>query len=62
MRAEHWDGVAKFIPPDDPTLLRLALRSLINHSRLRNTLAMRAQRPALGCSALARTEAAACAS
>lgn len=73
---EHWDGVAIFVPPDDPLLLRLALRSLIEEPRLRNTLAMRARRRALEYSArrmalaylraydaaLARREAAACAS
>jgi glycogen(starch) synthase len=73
---EHWEGVAIFVPPDDPTLLRLALRSLIEDPRLRHTLAMRARRRALGYStrrmalayldvydaALARWEATACAS
>lgn len=73
---EHWDGVAIFVPPDDATLLRLALSSLIEDPRLRQTLAMRARRRALGFSArrmalaylgvydaaLARREAAACVS
>jgi glycogen(starch) synthase len=73
---EHWDGVAIFVPPDDPTLLRLALRSLIEDPQLRHTLAMRARRRALGYSprrmalayldvyqaVLAQREAAACAS
>ena len=73
---EHWDGVAIFVPPEDASLLRLALRSLIEDPRLRHTLAMRARRRALGYSArrmalaylrvydvaLARREAAACAS
>jgi glycosyltransferase involved in cell wall biosynthesis len=48
---EHWDGVAIFVPPDDPGLLRLALRSLIDDPQLRQTLAMRARRRALGYSA-----------
>jgi glycosyltransferase involved in cell wall biosynthesis len=73
---EHWDGVAIFVPPDDPVLLRLALRSLIEDSRLRDTLAVRARRRALEYSArrmalaylraydaaFARREAAPCAS
>jgi glycosyltransferase involved in cell wall biosynthesis len=73
---EHWDGVAIFVPPDDADLLRLALSSLIDDPQLRHTLAMRARRRALGFStrrmalaylrvyeaALARKEAAACAS
>ena len=48
---EHWDGVAIFVPPNDPAVLRLALRSLIEDPRLRHTLAMRARRRALGYSA-----------
>ena len=48
---EHWDGVAIFVAPDDPALLRLALRSLIEDPQLRHTLAMRARRRALGYSA-----------
>jgi len=45
---EHWDGIAIFVPPDDADLLRLALTSLIEDPRLRQTLAMRARRRALG--------------
>ena len=48
---EHWDGVAVFIPPDDTDLLGIALTSLIEDARLRQTLAMRARRRALGFSA-----------
>ncbi|HEX2217984.1 MAG TPA: glycosyltransferase family 4 protein [Gemmatimonadales bacterium] len=48
---EHWDGIAIFVPPDDPELLRLALTSLIEDPQLRHTLAMRARRRALGFSA-----------
>jgi glycosyltransferase involved in cell wall biosynthesis len=48
---EHWDGVAIFVPPDDSGLLNLALRSLIDDPQLRQTLAMRARRRALGYSA-----------
>jgi len=40
--------VAIFVPPDDATLLRLALLSLIEDPQLRQTLAMRARRRALG--------------
>lgn len=73
---ENWDGVAVFVPADDAALLRVALMSLIDDARLRNTLAMRAHRRAQGYSArrmarayldiyggaLAGREAAACAS
>lgn len=73
---EHWDGVAVFVPPDEPAVLRLALTSLIEDPQLRHTLAMRARRRALGFSprrmalgylgvydaALAGKEAPACAS
>ena len=45
---EHWEGVAIFVPPDDATLLRLALLALIEDPQLRQTLAMRARRRALG--------------
>jgi glycosyltransferase involved in cell wall biosynthesis len=48
---EHWDGVAVFVPPDDDDLLRMALTSLIEDARLRQTLAMRSRRRALGFSA-----------
>lgn len=48
---ENWDGVAVFVPPDDADLLRLALTALIEDARLRQTLAMRARRRALGFSA-----------
>lgn len=45
---ELWDGVAVFVPPDDPGLLRTALDALIEDPDLRWTLAMRARRRALG--------------
>ena len=45
---EHWDGVAIFVPPDDPGLLALALRALIDDPQLRQTMAMRARRRGLG--------------
>ena len=45
---EHWDGVAIFVPPDDPGLLGLALRALIDDPQLRQTMAMRARRRGLG--------------
>ena len=73
---EHWDDVAVFVAPDDPALLRLALRSLMHDARLRHTLGMQARRRALQYSArrmaraylrvyetaLERREATACAS
>ena len=45
---ELWDGVAIFVPPDDPDTLRAALGALADDPRLRQTLAMRARRRALG--------------
>jgi glycosyltransferase involved in cell wall biosynthesis len=45
---ETWDGVAIFVAPDDHATLRLALEALILDPQLRQTLAMRARRRALG--------------
>jgi glycosyltransferase involved in cell wall biosynthesis len=45
---ETWDGVAVFVPPDDDRMLRVALEGLIGDPALRQTLAMRARRRALG--------------
>lgn len=45
---ELWDGVAIFVPPDDPATLRAALSALADDPGLRQTLAMRARRRALG--------------
>jgi glycosyltransferase involved in cell wall biosynthesis len=45
---ETWDGVAIFVPPDDAATLRVALDALIEDPPLRQTLAMRARRRALG--------------
>jgi glycosyltransferase involved in cell wall biosynthesis len=47
---ELWDGVAVFVPPDQPDTLRSALDALIRDSALREALAMRARRRALGLS------------
>jgi glycogen synthase len=44
---ELWDGRAIFVPPEQPQLLSDAIRALIDDSRLRLTLAMRARRRAL---------------
>jgi len=44
---ERWDGAAVFVDPDEHTILRLAIESLIADSGLRHTLAMRARRRAL---------------
>ena len=43
---ELWDGAAVFVSPDEQPTLRLAIRSLIEDSGLRNALAMRARRRA----------------
>ena len=48
---ETWDGVAVFVPPDDHATLRLALQTVIEDPALRQTLAMRARRRALGLTA-----------
>ena len=45
---ETWDGVAVFVPPDDERILREALTTVIEDPALRQTLAMRARRRALG--------------
>lgn len=45
---ELWDGVAIFVPPDEPETLRSALEALVQDQGLRHTLAMRARRRALG--------------
>jgi glycogen(starch) synthase len=45
---ELWDGVAIFVPPDEPETLRAALVALVEDQGLRHTLAMRARRRALG--------------
>ena len=45
---ELWDGVAIFVPPDEPETLRDALVTLIQDRGLRQTLAMRGRRRALG--------------
>lgn len=45
---ELWDGVALFVSPEDPDTLRLAIQSLTEDPGLRQTLAMRARRRALG--------------
>jgi len=45
---ELWDGVAIFVPPDEPETLRAALEALIQDQGLRQTLAMRGRRRALG--------------
>jgi glycogen synthase len=45
---ESWDGVAIFVPPDEPDTLRTALEALVHDQGLRQTLAMRARRRALG--------------
>lgn len=45
---ELWDGVAIFVPPDEPETLRAALEALARDQGLRQTLAMRARRRALG--------------
>ena len=45
---ELWDGVAIFVPPEDPDTLRAALTALADDPGLRQTLAMRARRRALG--------------
>jgi glycosyltransferase involved in cell wall biosynthesis len=45
---ELWDGVAIFVPPVDPDTLRAALTALADDPGLRQTLAMRARRRALG--------------
>jgi glycogen(starch) synthase len=42
-----WDGAAIFVPPDEPSLLRLAIETLADEPGLRGTLAMRARRRAL---------------
>jgi glycogen(starch) synthase len=44
---ELWDGRAVFVPPDEPSMLRVALEALINDPGLRESLAMRARRRAL---------------
>ncbi|HEX6617870.1 MAG TPA: glycosyltransferase [Gemmatimonadales bacterium] len=44
---ELWDGVAIFVPPDEPDTLRAALAALADDPGLRQTLAMRARRRAL---------------
>jgi glycosyltransferase involved in cell wall biosynthesis len=45
---ELWEGCAVFISPDDPGTLRLAVEGLIDDPGLRQALAMRARRRALG--------------
>jgi glycogen synthase len=45
---ELWDGVAIFVSPDEPETLRAALEALVQDQGLRQTLAMRARRRALG--------------
>jgi glycosyltransferase involved in cell wall biosynthesis len=47
---ELWEGVALFVPPDDPGALRAALESLIRDPSLRARLATDARRRALACS------------
>jgi glycosyltransferase involved in cell wall biosynthesis len=47
---EQWDGVAIFVPPDDGATLQGALTALIDDPPLRQLLAMRARRRALGLS------------
>ncbi|MGH7509201.1 MAG: glycosyltransferase family 4 protein [Gemmatimonadales bacterium] len=42
-----WGGEAVFVDPDDPVTMRMAIQALIDDSRLRGTLAMRARRHAL---------------
>ena len=45
---ELWDAVAIFVPPDEPETLRAAIDALVHDQGLRQTLAMRARRRALG--------------
>jgi glycosyltransferase involved in cell wall biosynthesis len=45
---ELWDGVAIFVPPGDTDTCRAALTALADDPGLRQTLAMRARRRALG--------------
>jgi glycosyltransferase involved in cell wall biosynthesis len=47
---EQWDGRAVFVPQDEPGMLRLAIKSLIENPDLRYTLSMRARRHALSLS------------
>jgi glycogen(starch) synthase len=44
---ELWDGVALFVPPEEPETLRVAIGALIDDHGLRQALAMRARRRAL---------------
>jgi glycogen(starch) synthase len=44
---ELWDGVAVFVPPDEPATLRHALLELMRDTGARETLATRARRRAL---------------
>jgi glycogen synthase len=46
---ELWDGAAIFVSPDHPEDLRVALDGLIEDPALRQALAMRSRRRALGC-------------
>jgi glycogen(starch) synthase len=45
---ELWDGAAVFVSPEDPQTLRLALEGMIEEPDLRQALAMRARKRALG--------------
>jgi glycogen synthase len=44
---ELWDGAAIFIPPEEPSTLRLAIQALMEDSSLRQALTMRARRRSL---------------